>query len=51
MYRDLQRGRPIEVEVIIGDLLRRGVAAGLSAPLLAAAYTHLAVYQARVLRA
>ncbi len=51
MYRDLQRGRPIEVEAIIGDLLRRGVAAGLSAPLLAAAYTHLALYQSRVLRA
>jgi hypothetical protein len=24
MYRDLQQGRPIEVEEIVGDLLRRG---------------------------
>ena len=51
MYRDLQRGRPIEVEAIIGDLLRRGAAAGVSTRLLAAAYTHLAIYHARALRA
>jgi len=51
MYRDLQRGRPIEVEEIVGDLWRRGAAAGLSTPLLGAAYTHLALYQDKVARA
>jgi 2-dehydropantoate 2-reductase len=45
MYRDLQKGRPIEVENIIGDLVRHGQSAGIATPLLAAAYTHLAVYQ------
>ena len=48
MYRDLQRGRPIEVENIIGDLLRRGANTGAATPLLSAAYTHLCVYQNRV---
>jgi 2-dehydropantoate 2-reductase len=50
MYRDLQQGRRIEVEEIIGDLLRRGTKAGLSTPLLATAYTHLALYQNRIIR-
>jgi 2-dehydropantoate 2-reductase len=49
MYRDLQQGRPIEVEEIIGDLLRRGAESGLSTPLLATAYTHLALYQNRII--
>jgi 2-dehydropantoate 2-reductase len=47
MYRDLQRGAPIEADQIVGDLLARGKNAGLSTPLLAAAYTHLSVYQNR----
>ncbi len=33
---------------IIGDLLVRGRSASLSAPLLAAAFTHLSVYQNRL---
>jgi 2-dehydropantoate 2-reductase len=45
MFRDVQRGRPVEVETIIGDLLGRATRAGLTAPLLSAAYTHLSVYQ------
>ncbi|MHC2332933.1 ketopantoate reductase family protein [Bradyrhizobium sp. USDA 4454] len=45
MFRDLQRGRPIEVENIIGDLVRRGAAAGFGAPLLSAAYVSLCIYQ------
>jgi 2-dehydropantoate 2-reductase len=45
MYRDLQQGRPIEVEEIIGDLVRRGARAELPTPLLATAYTNLALYQ------
>ena len=48
MFRDVQRGRPIEVEEIIGDLLRRGATAGIDAPLLSAAYVHLLVYQNKV---
>ena len=46
--RDLQQGRRIEVEEIIGDLLRRGTESGLSTPLLATAYAHLALYQNRI---
>ena len=49
MYRDLQQDRPIEVEEIIGDLLRRGTESGLSTPLLATAYTHLGLYQNRIM--
>jgi 2-dehydropantoate 2-reductase len=48
MYRDLQQNRPIEAEQIIGDLLARGRKAGVATPLIAAAYTHLAVYQNRI---
>ena len=48
MYRDLEKGHPVEVEEIIGDLVRRAAAAGVATPLLAAAYTHLAVYSARL---
>ena len=48
MFRDVQRGRPVEVENIVGDMVRRGVAAGIGAPLLSAAYAHLAVYQKKV---
>lgn len=51
MYRDLQKGRPVEVENIVGDLVRYGVDAGTATPLLAAAYTHLTVYQAKVVKA
>ncbi|KDM66092.1 ketopantoate reductase family protein [Acidiphilium sp. JA12-A1] len=48
MFRDIQRGRPIEVEDIVGDMLRRGAQAGLGAPLLSAAFVHLSVYQNRI---
>ncbi len=46
MYRDLQRGAAIEADQIVGDLLARGQSLGLDTPLLAAAATHLALYQA-----
>jgi len=49
MYRDLQRGVPIEADQIIGDLVERARLAGIETPLLAAIYTHLSVYQRRVL--
>jgi 2-dehydropantoate 2-reductase len=45
MFRDVQNGRPIEVESIVGDLVRRGGEAGIPASLLSAAYTHLSVYE------
>jgi len=48
MFRDLQEGSPIEADQIIGDLLARGRKAGVVAPLLAAAYAHMSVYQSRL---
>ncbi len=48
LYRDLQEGNPVEADQIIGDLLVRGAKAGLSAPLISAAYAHLCIYQKRV---
>jgi 2-dehydropantoate 2-reductase len=45
MYRDLQQGRPIEAEQIVGDLVARGARHRLSLPLLGAAYAHLSIYQ------
>jgi 2-dehydropantoate 2-reductase len=45
MYRDLRKGRPVEVENIIGDLVRAATGADVRTPLLAAAYAHLSVYQ------
>jgi 2-dehydropantoate 2-reductase len=44
MYRDLQLGREIEVEEIVGDMVRRGRECGLKIPLLAAAYAQLSIY-------
>jgi 2-dehydropantoate 2-reductase len=48
MYRDLQRGHAVEVENIIGDLVRHGEVAGIATPLLSAACVHLRVFQNRV---
>jgi 2-dehydropantoate 2-reductase len=48
MFRDLQRGQPIEVEAVVGDLVRRGAKVNLATPLLCAAYAHLLVYQNRI---
>jgi 2-dehydropantoate 2-reductase len=47
MYRDMQKGGPVEADQIVGDLLSRAREAGVSTPLLAAAYTSLSVYQNR----
>ncbi len=51
MLRDLENGAAIEADHIVGDLLSRGVERGVSAPILAAAYTHLKAYEARRERA
>jgi 2-dehydropantoate 2-reductase len=48
MYRDLQQGRPIEADQIIGDLLARAEKADVSAPLLRTAFAHLSVYEHRL---
>jgi 2-dehydropantoate 2-reductase len=48
MYRDLQKGAPVEADQILGDLLARARKANIDTPLLAAAYTHLSVYQNRL---
>jgi 2-dehydropantoate 2-reductase len=48
LYRDLQEGNRVEADQILGDLLLRGVKAGLRAPLISAAYTQLCVYQNRL---
>jgi 2-dehydropantoate 2-reductase len=47
MYRDLQKGSAIEADQIIGDLLDYARRAHVPTPLLAAAYTHLSIYQSR----
>ncbi|HVJ55306.1 MAG TPA: 2-dehydropantoate 2-reductase [Aliidongia sp.] len=48
MYRDLQGGGAVEADQIIGDLIRRAREAGVATPLLAAAYSNLSIYQARL---
>lgn len=45
MFRDLRKGAPVEADHILGDLIARGAAHGVSTPLLSAAYVHLQVYQ------
>ncbi|NDL63900.1 2-dehydropantoate 2-reductase [Acerihabitans arboris] len=45
MFRDLNQGFQVEAEQVLGDLVALGQRAGLTTPLLCAAYTHLAVYQ------
>lgn len=51
MYRDLQKGLPVEAEAIVGDMAARGRKLGIPAPLLTAAFAHLCVYQNRLDRA
>jgi len=46
MLRDLEAGRPVEALQIVGDLVHRARRAGLDVPRLAAAWTHLQVYEA-----
>lgn len=44
MLRDIERGSPTEADHIIGDMVRRANAGGISAPLLKLAYSHLQAY-------
>jgi 2-dehydropantoate 2-reductase len=48
MYRDLRKGAPVEANHILGDLIERGDAHGVAAPLLKAAFVNLRVYQERL---
>lgn len=45
LYRDLLRGNRIEVDTILGDLLKHAQAHSVEAQLLRVAYTHLSVYE------
>ena len=46
MFRDMSKGAPVEADHILGDMLARGRAHGVSTPLLQAAYAQLSVYSA-----
>ncbi|WP_027070773.1 2-dehydropantoate 2-reductase [Luteimonas sp. J29] len=46
MLRDLEAGGRVEAAHIVGDMWHRARAAGLEAPLLQAAWTHLQCYEA-----
>jgi 2-dehydropantoate 2-reductase len=48
MYRDMRKGARVEADQILGDLLERGRARGVEAPLLRAAYAKLSVYSASI---
>jgi 2-dehydropantoate 2-reductase len=48
MYRDIEQGRPIEADQVIGDLLLRAQTANVETPFLAAAYANLCVYTGRL---
>lgn len=45
MLRDLEAGRQVEADHIVGDILKRGQSLNQPLPLLQAAYCHLQVYQ------
>ena len=45
MLRDLEAGQRVEAAHIVGDMLHRAQAAGITAPLLGAAWCHLQAYE------
>lgn len=47
MLRDLEAGQRVEAEHIVGDMVHRATAAGIEAPRLHAAWSHLQAYQAQ----
>jgi 2-dehydropantoate 2-reductase len=47
MMRDMEAGRPVEADHIIGWMLNRARAHGIDANLLSLAYTHLKTYERR----
>jgi len=48
MLRDIQSGRPVEGDHIVGDLIRRGREHAVPTPLLELAYVQLQAYQGRL---
>jgi 2-dehydropantoate 2-reductase len=48
MYRDLMEGRRVEVDQILGDLLKRGRSLEVKTTLIEAASVNLGIYQARL---
>jgi 2-dehydropantoate 2-reductase len=48
MYRDLQLGRPVEAEQILGDLAARAHRLAVPTPLLDAAFANLSIYQSGI---
>ncbi|MCO6417873.1 ketopantoate reductase family protein [Siccirubricoccus sp. KC 17139] len=48
MFRDMQDGRWVEADQILGDMIARGAKHGIATPLLNAAHTRLRVYQAGI---
>jgi 2-dehydropantoate 2-reductase len=50
MLRDIEGNGRTEAEHLLGDLMRRGEAQGIAAPLLRTAYLHVAAYEARQAR-
>jgi 2-dehydropantoate 2-reductase len=50
MLRDIEAGRPIEADHILGDLLKRDKGGAQSSPVLRIAYAHLKTYQSRCSR-
>lgn len=47
MLRDVEKGGPTEADHILGDMLARAEAAGIAAPMLKIAYSHLQAYDLR----
>jgi len=45
MLRDIERGGSTEADHVIGDMVRRAHASGVSVPLLELAYSHLQAYE------
>ncbi len=48
MYRDLQQGKSVEADQIVGDLVQRARQARVATPLLSAAFANLSIYQSRL---
>lgn len=48
MLRDMQKRARIEADLIIGDMLRRGLSAGIETPLLAIANANLVCYENQI---
>ena len=48
MYRDMMQGLPVEADAILGDFVAEAAKYDVPVPTLAAAYTNLAIYSAKL---